>query len=86
MLQSSIIAVLFLLVPAKGFLPRVDPSPWNEILYKYVNQQHLVNYAKLKEQDWKKLRNYLTNLAQPGSEPLSHAAKEALLINAYNAM
>ena len=86
MLRSAVIAILLLLPAAKGFLPRVDPSPWDKILHDYVNQQHRVDYAKLKEQGWKKLRNYVTSLGQSGSQPLSPAAKEALLINAYNSM
>lgn len=84
---QSMIAVLFLLLStAKGFLPQVDPSPWDAILCEYVNQEHLVDYAKLKQQDLKKLRGFVSSLGKQGTGPLSQAAKEALLINAYNAM
>lgn len=85
-LQSAIIAAFLLLPTGKAFLPQVNPSPWDEILHQYVNQEHLVNYAKLKKNSFKKLEDYVTSLGQPGSQPLPPAAKEALLINAYNAM
>lgn len=84
--QSAIIA-LFLLLPAgKGMLPKVDPSPWDEILHQYVNQQHRVDYARLKQQDSKKLRDYVATFGRQGSQELSIDEKKALLINAYNAM
>lgn len=69
-----------------GNLPSVNPASWNEILHHYVNRQHLVDYASLKKQDWKKLRDYVASLGQQGSEPLSPDGKKALLINAYNSM
>jgi Protein of unknown function, DUF547 len=69
-----------------GNLPNVKPAPWDKILRQYVNQQHLVDYAKLKQQDWKKLRDFVASLGQEGLQPLSPNAKKALLINAYNAM
>jgi hypothetical protein len=85
-LQSAILA-LFLLVPAgKGVLPKVDPAPWDKILHQYVNQQHLVDYTKLKKQDWNKLRDYVASLGRQGSQELSPKEKKALLINAYNAI
>jgi len=85
-LQSAIIAVFLLLPATKGYLPRVGPAPWDGILHQYVNQQHRVDYAKLKQEDWKKLRDYVASLGQQGSQPRSPAAQKALLINAYNAM
>lgn len=85
-LQSAIIAAFLLLPTGKAFLPRVNPAPWDTILHEYVNEQHLVNYAQLKKHGLKKLQDYVASLSQPGSQPLSPAAKEALLINAYNAM
>jgi hypothetical protein len=69
-----------------GNLPSVNPAPWDQILHQYVNQQHLVDYSRLKKQDWNKLRDYVASLGQQGSEPLSPEAKKALLINAYNSM
>jgi len=78
---------LFLLLPAgKGILPKVAPSPWDGILHQYVNQSHRVDYAKLKQQSWKKLRDYVASFGQQGTQPLSPDEKKALLINAYNAM
>lgn len=85
-LQSILIAVFLLLPTSKGFLPQVNPSAWDEILHTYVNQLHLVNYAKLRDHSWKQLHNYVESLGQAGAQPLSRSAKEALLINAYNAM
>lgn len=69
-----------------GNLPKIDPAPWDEILHQYVNQQHLVDYAKLKKQDGKKLHDFVASLGQQGSQPLSPDARKALLINAYNSM
>jgi hypothetical protein len=85
-LQSLVFVILFLMPAASGFLPQVDPAPWNEILHQYVDQQHRVDYAKLKQQDWQKLRNYVASFGQTGSGPVSEDSQKALLINAYNAM
>lgn len=85
-LYSAAFALLLLLPSGAGNLPKVDPAPWDEILHLYVNQEHLVDYAKLKKQDWKKLRDYVASFGQQGSEPLSPDSKKALLINAYNSM
>jgi Protein of unknown function, DUF547 len=85
-LYSAIFALFLLLPSGTGNLSMIDPAPWDEILHQYVDQQHLVNYAKLKQQDWKKLRDYVASLGQQGSQSLSPAGKKALLINAYNAM
>jgi hypothetical protein len=84
--QSTILA-LFLLAPAaRAALPKVDPAPWDEILHQYVNQRHLVDYTKLKQQDWKKLRDFVAGFGRQGPRELSQDEKKALLINAYNAM
>jgi Protein of unknown function, DUF547 len=85
-LYSAILSLFLLMSPGAGNLPSVNPAPWDEILHQYVNQQHLVDYARLKRQDWKKLRDYVASLGQPGPEQLSPDAKKALLINAYNSM
>lgn len=85
-LHPVILGALLLLPASKNFLPRVDPTPWDQTLHEFVNRQHLVDYAKLKQQGWKRLRDYVSSLGQQGSRPLSPAQKEALLINAYNAM
>jgi len=84
--QSAILAFLFLMSAAGTYLPQVDPAPWNEILHQYVDPQHHVDYAKLKEKDLQKLRDYVASFGQGGSGPVSEAAQKALLINAYNAM
>ena len=85
-LTSIILALFFLLPAGKGVLPNVNPAPWDEILHQYVNPQHLVDYTKLKQQDWTKLREYVTSLGQQGSHELSPDEEKALLINAYNSM
>ncbi len=85
-LQSAIVGIFLLMTAGKTYLPRVDPSPWDEILHQYVNQEHLVDYVKLKEQGWGELRDYVASLGRRGPQQLSPQAKEALLINAYNAM
>lgn len=83
----SVILGLFLLQPAGiAMLPKVDTTPWDEILRQYVNQLHLVDYAKLKQQDWKRLREFISSLGQRGSKELAPDEKKALLINAYNSM
>ncbi|HKT10391.1 MAG TPA: DUF547 domain-containing protein [Terriglobia bacterium] len=83
---SAVFALLLLLPSGATYLPKVDLAPWDEILHQYVNQQHLVDYTKLKQQDWKKLRHFVASLGQQGAQPLSPDAKKALLINAYNSM
>ena len=84
---SSVILALFLLLPSgNSMLPKIDPSPWDEILHQYVNPQHLVDYARLKDRDRKKLREFVASLGKRGSEELSPDEKKAFLINAYNSM
>jgi len=85
-LYSAFFTLIFLLPSGRTALPRVDLAAWDKILHQYVNQQHLVDYTKLKQQDWKKLRDYVASLGQQGSQPLSPAGKKALLLNSYNAM
>ena len=73
-LYSAIFALFLLLPSGTGNLPNVNSAPWDEILHQYVTQQHLVDYAKLKQQDWKKLREFVSGLGQQGSQPLSPTA------------
>jgi hypothetical protein len=83
----SVILALFLLPPSgTGILAKVDLAPWDTILHQYVNPQHLVDYAKLKQQDWKKLREFVAGFRRQGLEELSPDEEKALLINAYNSM
>lgn len=84
---SSVILAFFLLVPAGDtLLPKIDLKPWDEILHQYVNPQHLVDYTRLKEQDSKKLQEFVASLGSQGSQELSPDEEKALLINAYNSM
>ena len=85
-MPSAILLLFLLLSAAKGVLPKIDPAPWDEILHEYVNQQHLVDYARLKQKGENKLRAFVASLGQQGSHKLSPDQKKALLINAYNSM
>ncbi len=85
-LYSAILALFLLMSSGAGNLPSVNPAPWDQILHQYVNGQHLVDYTKLKQQDRKKLSNFVASLGRQGSQQLSRDEKKALLINAYNAM
>lgn len=66
-------------------LPNVDHAPWDALLKEFVNQQHLVDYARLKRDDRSSLNAYVASLGQTGTQPLTANEKKALLINAYNA-
>ncbi|HEV2245237.1 MAG TPA: hypothetical protein VGW37_01175, partial [Terriglobia bacterium] len=84
---SSVILAFFLLVPAGDtVLPKIDLKPWDEILHQYVNPQHLVDYTRLKQQNSKKLQEFVASLGSQGSQELSPNGEKALLINAYNSM
>ncbi len=80
--------VLLLLLPA----PAVEPGPdlrhelWDRILKEYVNEQHRVDYARLKQTGLNLLDRYLEQLAAKWPEGMSEAARKAALINAYNAL
>lgn len=84
---SSVILAFSLLVPAGDtLLPKIDLKPWDEILHQYVNPLHLVDYTRLKQQDSKKLQEFVASLGSQGSQELSPDKGKALLINAYNSM
>jgi hypothetical protein len=85
-LYSAFFALIFLLPSGAGNLSNVNPAPWDEILHQYVNQQHLVDYSRLKQKDWKKLRDFVVSLGRQGPQQLSPDEKKALLINAYNSL
>lgn len=72
---SSAILAFALLVPAGDtLLPKVDLKPWDEILHQYVDQQHLVDYTKLKQQDSKKLHEFVASGPCPNAtKPISDA-------------
>jgi hypothetical protein len=64
----------------------IDHSTWDGLLKRYVNQQHLVDYAALKAGGVVDLDNYLARLAAPWPQDLSPASRKAALLNAYNAL
>lgn len=71
--------------PAQSSLPRIDQKPWDSLLKEFVNEQHRVDYSRLRKDGQARLGDYIASLGQPGSRPLSPHEKKALLINAYNA-
>jgi uncharacterized protein DUF547 len=70
---------------AQIFLPRVDQSSWDSLLKKYVNERHLVDYARLQKDGGPTLNNYNASLGITGTQPLSPNEKKTVLINSYNA-
>lgn len=78
--------LIFALAAHSGqFLPKVNPVPWDTLLKEFVNQEHLVAYARFKREGLGRLEDYTASLARIGRQPLSPNEKKALLINAYNA-
>ncbi len=77
----------FITAPAfsQGFLPTVNHASWDALLKEFVNERHVVDYSRFKQEGWTRLNTYVVSLSQAGSQPLSPNEKEALLINAYNA-
>ncbi len=70
---------------SQGFLPKVGHAPWDALLKEFVNERHLVDYARFKREGWTRLNGYVANLGQAGTQSLSPTEKKALLIDAYNA-
>jgi hypothetical protein len=64
----------------------IDHSAWDAMLKRYVNQQHLVDYAAWKTGALVDLDNYIARLAAPWPQDISPAARKAALLNAYNAL
>jgi Protein of unknown function, DUF547 len=64
----------------------IDHSPWDALLKRYVDQQHLVDYATWKRAGLVDLDHYLAGLAAPWPQDLSPAARKAALLNAYNCL
>lgn len=60
-----------------------DHSAFNEVLQEYVNEQGMVDYARLKESG--DLDVYLQQLAQTDPSSLDESEQLAFWINAYNA-
>jgi hypothetical protein len=66
-------------------LPRVDQGLWDALLKEFVNEQHLVDYARFRKDGRARLNEYIATLGPTGTQPLSPNERKALLINAYNA-
>lgn len=77
--------IFALAATAAQVLPNVNPAPWDTLLKEFVNQQHLVAYARFKTEGLERLKAYTASLARIGQQLLSPNEKKALLINAYNA-
>ncbi len=64
----------------------LDHSDWNQIAKKYINTEHRVDYARLKQESSTQLDRYVTMLALPWPTDLGENPRKAALINAYNAL
>lgn len=70
-------------------IDRIDHSPWNALLQKYVNERGMVDYKgwKASSADMRALDDYLASLSRANpSQQSSREAKLAFWINAYNAV
>ncbi len=64
----------------------IDHSSWDVLLKRYVNEQHLVDYAGWKRAGVVELNEYLARLAAPWPKDISPAARKTALLNAYNSL
>ena len=70
-------------------MDRIDHSPWDGLLRKYVDENGLVNYRDwhASSADQQQLSGYLSTLSTASRKlPASPDAKKAFWINAYNAV
>lgn len=70
-------------------IERIDHSPWNGLLKKYVNETGHIDYSGLKnsQADMKVLDNYLASLSSASrTKAASREHQLAFWINAYNAL
>lgn len=63
-----------------------DHRIFDGLLKKYVDARHRVDYAGLKKDGMSELIRYLAKLVAPWPANLAPAARDATLINAYNAL
>jgi len=68
--------------------PGINHDAWDQLLAKYVNDSGLVAYAdwKAKQDDLKRLDQYLAQFAETPAAPATGDDKAASLINLYNAL
>jgi len=64
----------------------IDHSSWDALLKRYVDRQHLVDYASWKRGGLAGLDDYLARLAAAWPRDLSPGARKAALLNAYNSL
>jgi hypothetical protein len=75
--------------PQRISVDRIDHSPWNVLLHKYVDARGYVDYGRWKESaaDQKLLDDYLGHLSTASLEgDAAPAGRLAFWINAYNAV
>ncbi len=79
---SSTAAAAILAVPAG-----IDPSPWDALLKKYVNEEGLVAYSdwRANAADLQSLDDFILAYARVGGSSAEGTELLAALINAYNA-
>lgn len=81
---ALVFASLQLLAAAPGSGP--DPSIWDAVVKKYVNEQARVDYGALKRDGLGELDAFLRQVAARWPSSMSTSARKAALINAYNAL
>ncbi len=78
--------LLLTILTAVSACADIDHSSWDGLLKRYLNQQHLVDYAAWKSGGLVELDDYLARLAAAWPQDLSPGARKAALLNAYNAL
>ncbi|MGH9630888.1 MAG: hypothetical protein ACRD7E_21465, partial [Bryobacteraceae bacterium] len=84
--MTSLRWLLPALVPGLALCASPDHSPWQAILTEYVDEQHRVDYKRLKERGVPALDAYIGQLARKWADPVTPDERKAALINAYNAL
>ncbi len=64
----------------------ISHAAWDDLLKRYVRADHRVDYARWKRDGVATLDAYLATLAHPFPAKISAEARQAALINAYNAL
>lgn len=83
---SAVIWICLLLMPAASHGETISHTGWNELLRKYVNEAHRVDYARWKADGTGALDAYLASLAKPFPAGTTAEERHAALTNAYNAL
>jgi hypothetical protein len=89
-MQGIFRTVLFtgiaLLLPAMAAAQSLSHAGWDEMLRRYVREDHRVDYARWKADGTGGLDAYLSSLAKPFPAATTTAQRHAALTNAYNAL